>query len=424
MNDTLTEARYEAPLDVCIVDEELPWPPTSGKRIRTMGLVSRLARRHRITYVCHANADPAEGREALAHFRSLGIQTAVIPRQPPPRSGVGFYARLMANLFSPLPYSVASHCSAELEAALHRLSRARRFDLWHAEWAPMAWALRGLPGRKLVMAHNVEAVIWQRYHETERNLLKRWYIGHQWRKMEAFERGALSQASLAVAVSEVDAQRIRQEYGARNVHVVDNGVDTAYFTPAPDVTRRPEALLFLGSLDWRPNLDAARLLLDSIFPAVRAQAPQAELWLVGRNPPAWLYEAAARTPGATVFGSVPDVRPFLHEAGQMVVPLRIGGGSRLKILEALACEAPVVSTRIGAEGLELQPGAHYVETAGVEGMAEAIVAAIRSPGRMRQQARAGRQRVLERYDWDGLASRLEGLWYRCARVARVEACQP
>src|SRR5262249_51871752 len=98
-----------------------------------MGLLSRLAPRHRITYVCHANADPAEGREAAAYFRSLGIRPVVIERTPPPKSGVGFYARLFANLFSPLPYSVTSHTSPEMMAALDRLSRTQRFDLWHVE---------------------------------------------------------------------------------------------------------------------------------------------------------------------------------------------------------------------------------------------------------------------------------------------------
>lgn len=419
MNDTLFDIEEREPLDVCVVDEELPWPPISGKRIRTMGLLSRLAERHRITYVCHANADPVEGREAAAHFRSLGIRPVVVDRSPPPKSGVGFYSRLFMNLFSPLPYSVASHTSPEMMAALDRLSRTQRFDLWHVEWTPYAWPLRNVPGRRLVMAHNVESVIWRRYHETERNPLKRWYIGHQWRKFEAFERGALSQADMTVAVSEIDAARFRDDMGVRNVEVVDNGVDTAYFTPA-DVERRPEVLLFVGSLEWRPNLDGVAQLLDHVFPAVKRQVPEAELWLVGRNPPAWLHEAAARTPGVKLHASVPDVRPYLHEAGQLVVPLRIGGGSRLKILEALACDTPVVSTRVGAEGLELEPGTHFDQTEDVADLADAVVAAIRDPRRMARQANAGRRRVLDRYDWAALADHLERLWYRCAGVRQTE----
>src|SRR5207248_634511 len=120
--------------------------------------------------------------------------------------------------------------------------------------------LRGLTsGRRLVMAHNVESLIWQRYHETTTDLLKRWYIGRQWRKFERFERQAFADATCAVAVSDVDAALIREQFGGERVDVVDNGVDTAYFRPAA-VARDVAQVLFLGSLDWRPNLDAVGLL--------------------------------------------------------------------------------------------------------------------------------------------------------------------
>src|SRR4051794_10279939 len=154
-------------LHVVMIDEELPYPPISGKRIRTLNLTERVARRHRVTYVCHRNADPDEARRAAAHFAGLGIRTVVVDRTVPPKQGLAFYSRLAANLFSPLPYSVASHTSAALRAALARIAREESVDLWHVEWTPYAQALAGLPGLTpvAVMAHNVESVIWQRYHE-------------------------------------------------------------------------------------------------------------------------------------------------------------------------------------------------------------------------------------------------------------------
>src|SRR5262249_52472905 len=148
----------------------------------------------------------------------------------------------------------------------------------------------------LVIAHNVESLIWQRYHETETNPLKRWYIGRQWRKFERFERWAVGEADHTVAVSPDDARRFRDQFGAARVHVVDNGVDTSYFQPQPG-RREPRTVLFLGSLDWRPNLDAVRLLLERIHPGVRVREPEARLCLVGRKPPEWLIAQAARTPG-------------------------------------------------------------------------------------------------------------------------------
>jgi glycosyltransferase involved in cell wall biosynthesis len=265
------------------------------------------------------------------------------------------------------------------------------------------------------MAHNVESVIWQRYHETASNPLARWYIKEQWRKFVNFERWAVRDADLTVAVSALDAQRFARDFGASAVDVVDNGVDTEYFHPQP-VPRDPRQLLFLGSLDWRPNLDGVALLLDRIFPAVRAAEPGARLVLVGRNPSEALCRRAAAA-GVEVCGNVPDVRPYLARCGAMVVPLRIGGGSRLKILEALAMGAPVVSTRIGAEGLTLEAGKHLRVVEEIDDVAAALVATIRAPAEAQEQANAGRRQVLRLYDWDHLADRLEQMWLRCTSEA-------
>ncbi len=376
----------------------------------------RLARRHRITYVCRRNADAGEAGEAAAYFADNGVTPVVVDDPVPRRSGPLFYARLAANLLSPLPYSVASHRSPPLEAALRELAAREKVDLWHCEWTPYAAALRGLgDAPRLVMAHNVESIIWQRYHETETNPLKRWYVGRQWRKYQRFERSVLGEMEQTVAVSDLDADRLRRDFGARRVDVTENGVDTEYFRPRDPAARAHTGrLIFLGSLDWRPNLDGVARLLEGVFPAVRAVEPRATLVLVGRNPPDWLRRRAAATAGVELHADVPDVRPYLHDAEMTVVPLRVGGGSRLKILESLAAGVPVVSTRVGAEGLHLEPGRHLTVVEGVEDLAAALRVALRAPEAMREQARHGREQVLRRYDWGVLADQLERIWLDCA----------
>jgi glycosyltransferase involved in cell wall biosynthesis len=398
-------------LRIVVVDEELPYPPTSGKRIRTLNLLTRLARRHDITYVCHRNADRSEARRAAHFLAGQGIAVRTADWSPPPKSGPAFYARLALNLLSPLPYSAATHDSPALRRTLRDHAASHPVDLWHCEWTPYVQALARVAGRRLVVAHNVESVIWQRYYENESHPLKRWYVGGQWRKFERFERRVMGEVDRAVAVSAVDAERLRRDFEARRVDVVENGVDPAYFQPAA-VRREPDRLLFLGSLDWRPNLDGVRLLLGRVFPAVRAAVPSARLCLVGRQPPAWLRRAAA-APGVDLHADAPDVRPQLARCGLMVVPLRIGGGSRLKILEALAMNTPVVSTRIGAEGLELEPGRHLTVVEDVDELAAAVVQAVRSPEAAHAQAGRGRQAVLKRYGWDVLADQLERVWLDC-----------
>lgn len=403
---------HQRSLDVVMVDEELPYPPTSGKRIRTLNLTLRMASRHRLTYLCHRNADPEEAQAAEEFFADHGIRTVIVNRAVPPKSGLAFYGRLAANLLSPLPYSVTSHNSRALRQALREHQANHSVDLWHCEWTPYAHPLRVVDGPRVVIAHNVESVIWQRYHETETNPLKRWYIGRQWRKYQRFERRALGEAVRTVAVSDMDADRFRHDFGVEQVDVVENGVDTSYFKPMPSL-RDPGQMLFLGSLDWRPNLDGVRLFLEHIFPRIRAAEPAATLRLVGRNPPQTLQRQVAVMPGVELHANVPDVRPYLAECGLMVVPLRVGGGSRLKILEALASETPVVATRIGAEGLWLNPGEDLTVVDDMDDLVEALLQAIREPHIVREQCARGRLRVLDRYDWDRLADHLEEVWLRC-----------
>ena len=409
-------------LHVAVLDEELPFPLTSGKRIRTYNLLARLAARHRVTVLCHRNPDRDEAQAAEDALRKLGIGTVVVDRAIPTKSGAAFYARLAGNLLSHLPYSVATHASVELAEAVRLFAAANPVDVWHCEWTPYAQVLRDGLGPRLaearwsVMAHNVESLIWQRYTEAADNPVKRWYIRQQWKKFVRFERWAYRAATVSIAVSREDAALMRDEFEAPRVGVVENGVDVDYFKPRRDVERDPARMLFLGSLDWRPNQDAANQLLDDLLPKVRAAIPNATAVLVGRRPPEWLRAKVAETPGAELHADVPDVRPFLARCGFLVVPLRIGGGSRLKILEALAAGTPVVSTRVGAEGLELTPTRDLVVADTNEELATAARHAILRPEELADTAESGRRQVLARYSWDLLAGRLNDVWNSVARA--------
>src|SRR5271166_5122342 len=394
-------------LNVVIVASELPYPPNTGGRIRTLSLALSLAPEHQITIIAHRND---ESVEASRFLREHGIETVLVDRATAVKAGPRFYARLAANLASPVPYSVASHSSPALRRAVHSDAQRHRIDVWQVESTVLTGALASLQGQpKVVVAQNIESTIWQRYHENETAPLKRWYIKQQWRK---FERRAFAAATWVVAVSESDAALIRDRFGGRNVGVVENGINRRYYEgvrPDPD----PRTILFLGSLDWRPNLDAVGLLLDRIFPAVRAAEPAARLCLVGRRPPPALIQKVRDVPGVALHADVPDVRPFLATSGIMVVPLRIGGGSRLKILEALAAGLPVISTRVGAEGLDLVPGEDYIAADEPEAMADALVSSILDPRPARAMAGRSRSFVLDRYDWDTMADRLERVWFAC-----------
>ncbi len=401
-------------MNAVIVDGDVSYPATSGKRLRTLNLMLRLARRHHVTYIARGQGDLAADLRACEFLADHGVTPVIVEDPLPRKSGAGFYLRLAANLLSPRPYSVTTHARAWMRSFVAMHARAHPVDVWQFEWFPYLATVPDPSARKVLIAHNVDTLIWQRYYENESRPLRRWYIKRQWRKFERAERRAFAEATRVVAVSPEDAALVRDAFGQPRVDVVDNGIDRAYFESVrPD--RDPNRILFLGALDWRPNLDAINVLLDRVFPEVRARHPEATLWIVGRNPPAGLPQRVAAIPGAELHADVADVRPFLARSGVMAVPLRVGGGSRLKILEALACGLPVVSTRVGAEGLSLRPGQDFVQVEGVGDMAEGLLRCLREPGPALEMARAGREVVLERYDWDALALKLEEVWEKCLR---------
>jgi glycosyltransferase involved in cell wall biosynthesis len=402
---------------VLVVDEGLPHPTDSGKRIRTFELLRRLAGEFETTLAFHQESPPPAA--SLGAMREAGISLLAVLRRPLEKSGPRFAWDLFRNLFLRAPYMVMAHRTRSMRHAVAAFVEREKPGLVHVEWTPLlANVPKGLGVPVAVAAHNVESDIWDRYRENERSLPRRAYVALQARKVRRFEGRALAAADLVTAVSERDAERIRAWTGQPRVVVVPNGVDASAFAPLPGATVAPGELLFTGSLDWRPNQDAVVWMLEEVLPRIRARRADARFSVVGRRPPEWLVRKAAAAHGAAVHGSVPDVRPYVARAALSVVPLRIGGGSRLKILEALAMGRPVVSTTVGAEGLDLGDG--LVIADGAEGFAAAVLEALEDPAGSAERAERGRARVLERYEW----SRIAPLQARAWREAAARGARP
>lgn len=389
-------------MNLLVLDEEFPYPPNTGKRTRSFNLFRRLAARANIRYLAYGTHNSI-GAQIL---RGSGIQPIAVPGRIPVKQGARFYLRLAQNLFSPLPYIVASHYSLDFRRALEVALRTERPDLILCEWTPYFEYLRTLDAPPVVIsAHNVESDIWRRYAENETNLFKRLYIQEQRFKVEKFERTALAKADGAIAVSELDAERLRVWSCGTPVEVVDNGVDLDYFTPGTGVPK-PSRLVFTGSMDWRPNQDAARFFVSEIFPALRRECPRITCTFVGREPPPDIL-ALQQVEGIHVTGTVDDVRPYIVEAEVYIVPLRVGGGSRLKILEALAMGKAVVSTTIGAEGLGVRSGTHLMIADGPASFAAEVLRLLKAPSERLRLGQAGRFLVENHYGWDTLTKRLD-----------------
>jgi sugar transferase (PEP-CTERM/EpsH1 system associated) len=382
------------------VKSELLHPVDKGGRIRTYQMLRSLSRRHEITYLCLN--DGMAATDALQRAGEYCSEVVTVPLRPPRKASPRFFLDLLLNLVSTLPYSIARYRSAAQRAEVERL--ARRADLVVCDFlTPSQNIPTDLRVPKVLFQHNVEAVIWKRRSIVPSNVLRRAYMHEQWRRMHRFERGECHRFDHVIAVSEEDAETMRSDYGIDNVSSVPTGVDLEYFSPnAAKRTTEPE-LIFVGSMDWMPNEEGIRWFVQDVFGAIRARVPNARLNVVGRSPSPALRALATPESGIEITGTVPDVRPYLARAALSVVPLRIGGGTRLKIYEAMAMGVPVVSTGIGAEGLPLRDGEEILIADTADSQANAIVGLLRDRDRAERMAEQAQRFVREQCSWDAVA---------------------
>jgi glycosyltransferase involved in cell wall biosynthesis len=257
----------------------------------------------------------------------------------------------------------------------------------------------------VLFEHNVEYMIWKRLHEVEKRPWRRALLALEWRRMRRYEAKACARADLTVAVSEADRALLAANAPGADIRAIGTGVDTAYFHPNGAV-EAPATLVFTGSMDWYPNEDAISYFIAAILPGLRREVPGLSLTVVGRDPSDRLRAACAAA-GVHVTGTVADVRPYVTEAAVYVVPLRIGGGTRLKIFEAMAMGKAVVATRVGAEGLPIVPGQHFLQADSPADFTQAVIALLKDAGRRHALGMAGRRLVEERYSWTEVTRQFE-----------------
>lgn len=383
------------------IKSELLHPVDKGGKIRTYQMLRALARHHRVTYLCLDDGTAAI--DAIVRAREYAHETVVVPFTPPAKGSARFYGALAANLLSPLPYAIARYCSAAWRAQISKLAEGA--DLIVCDFlTPSPNIARHLSNQVVLFQHNVEAMIWKRHAEVPQNPLRRAYMRLQWRRMARFEAAECRRVAHVVAVSAADADVFRAEYGVASVSDVPTGVDLDYFVPERSGTRSSDELVFVGSMDWMPNDEGIRWFVAEVFGLVQQQVPNVKLTIVGRSPSTVLRALAAQNSAISVTGTVPDVRPYLNRAALSVVPLRIGGGTRLKIYEAMALGAPVVSTTIGAEGLPVQDGQHLRLADTPQAQAAVITELLRQPAAAGRLARNARNYVEQHCSWDAVAA--------------------
>ncbi len=387
------------------------WPVNTGGRIRSFHMLRELSRRHAVTLLTtHGpSEDPRLLAAALPECEVVSIPWALAKR-----GSARFALALVRSWLSSLPVDLYKARVPALRREVERRLACGGVDLVVADFLLAAPNLACTAAPPTVLfAHNVEHVIWQRLGEVERRAWRRILLSLESRKMRRYEARACAQARLTIAVSDADRELLAAAAPGASVRAVPTGVDIDYFAP-DGVAEVPGRLVFTGSMDWYPNEDGIAHFIEAVLPRVRREVPAATLTVVGRNPSDRLRDAAAAA-GVRVTGLVDDVRPHMAEAAVYVVPLRIGGGTRLKIFEALSMAKAVVSTAVGAEGLPLAPGRHFLQADEPAAFAEAVTSLLRDSARRRAIGAAGRRLVEERYSWSKVVDEFEK---QCGEVLR------
>jgi glycosyltransferase involved in cell wall biosynthesis len=342
-------------------------PTDRGGQIRTLGTLKELNKRHNIHF---AALNPPGNTEGPAHANEYCSSFTAVDHTPPKRGSLRMLPQVVGSVLGTMPLAVSRYASTELRQKIRALIASRHFNAIVCDFLAAAPNVPELY-KSVLFQHNVETTIWQRHAERAQFRLQKQFFNNQARKMEAYERQVCQESKFVIAVSNVDAARMHTMFGVERVKAVPTGVDIDYFHP--QLTPAATDIVFCGSMDWLPNVDAVEHFLLEILPLIRAQRPHTTVSIAGRSPDARVLKAAEGLTGVTITGSVSDMRPHMWGAKISIVPIRIGGGTRLKIYECMAAGLPVVSTTIGAEGLTYTDNEDIVIADGAEDFAAACL---------------------------------------------------
>ncbi len=378
-------------------------PTNRGGQIRTLETLKRLHTRHEVHYIALNNGNP-EGVERSHEYCSRAYP---IDHRVPEKNTAAFAGQLLAGLVSPLPVAVSRYRSDRMKREIESLSRREHFDAIVCDFLFPAPNLPD-PSACTLFQHNVEAMIWKRHFENAPTPAHRLYFQLQASRMQCYESATCRSVKKIIAVSEVDAGIMRDQYRAPRVASVPTGVDLKYFDPPPAAPPIAD-LVFVGSMDWMPNIDGARWFAREVLPLIRKRKPDCSVAFAGRKPTQALLDLAAEDFRIQVTGTVPDIRPYLWGSAASIVPLRIGGGTRLKIFESMAARIPVISTTIGAEGLPVHHGTeiHLADTP--QSFADSCIALMEDRQLRSRLSEAGWNLVASRFSWEAVAMEFERL---------------
>jgi sugar transferase (PEP-CTERM/EpsH1 system associated) len=403
-------------MKILMITHFVPYPPNSGALQRNFNLLREVAKAHEVYLVSltqkvllpdeHSLSD-AIGK--VSHY-CKSIKIFKIPTDSHP---LLWYMLLVFNVFSRAPYSVKRFFSRGMKKEIRKILKDVPIDLIHVDTVDLAQYVQGVTATpKVLNHHNIESELLLRRAAHAKNPFFKWYLNHQGGKVRHYEKRMIPQFDVNISVSPRDQAGIRAMAANAAVALVPNGTDTNYFVPSK--TAQEFGLIFAGGLNWLPNADAMLHFSKAIFPLIRAEVPEVGMKIIGTNPSVELRESTKKN-AIEVLGFVPDIREYMARAAVYVVPLRIGGGTRLKILDALAMGKAVVSTTIGAEGLELTNGQDILIADADEEFAQKVVTLLKKTELRKTMAENGRATVEKKYSWNVIGPQLLDVYSMACR---------
>ena len=413
-------------MKILFLSQIVPYPPHGGVLQRGFNILREIAKRNEVHLLAFNHPDVLGTDRLMDESKSvLGAYCETVEYVDlwPKRSEFHRYAGYLWGAVSVIPFSVLAHCSQPFRANINRILGSEQIDLVHYDTLALAQFSDMGPGLpKVLTHHNIESQLMERRSSREGTIIARTYTGHQARKIRSYELEQCGRFDLNITVSDADAALLKSMIPGLRTAVVPNGVDIEYFMSDNRSSATEHALIYTGGMNMYANRDAVLYFLENIWQRIKAEIPGVRFYAVGQDPPPELHKIAEKDKGVVVTGYVDDIRPYVTRASVYVVPLRVGGGTRLKILDAMAMGKAIVSTTIGAEGIRAIDGRSIVLADDPTEFAARVVKILRSPDLRLSLGREARKLVESEYSWSTVGRSLQDAYESVlARKKRKEA---
>ncbi len=386
-------------MNILIVATNIP-SPTWGASSRNYYLLKALANKHRVSLLALSTQTEKSEMNDFSLLKGLVSMAQIVPLKPSKKRW-----QQLIDLLSRKSYVMNSHTLIEIQSAIDELCAQNDYDLILFETVLIANYRLPRTVKKVIDQHNIEYELHRRTFKHETARLRKWYSWLESSHLKPIELGLCRKADLVLVTSEREQQKLHALLPEAQIEVVPNGVNIQQFNGVEEVEEVPNRIIFTGTMDYYPNIDAVLYFAQQCWPLIQEQVPDATWQIVGKNPSAEI-QSLALTPGITVTGTVADVSPYLASAAVAIAPLHIGSGTRLKILEALAMRKAVVTTSVGCEGLAVEGVKHLLIADRPEKFAQAVIQLLKDPELRTKLGNAGRALVEAKYSWEYCGAQL------------------